>query len=206
MENPDWKFLFYWQYRKQYRERCRLIGVCLVLFSYFIFIEFQVFPRMILEPEPVVTVTGHNEIWREVIHKIAPALIFASVWINKMSVPETKQYRSIEDIYLNIGDSARRKMCLVLLLLFIQNIETHKLNHTDLEPRYRGEGPFAPTWVIFAEDKVVTDWYHRQVRRQCQHILPHQLLSTTGSLQETVQGGVHVQVRVSPYQRMLWPE
>ena len=158
--------------------------------------------------EAVVTVTGHNEMWRGMIHKIAPALILVSVWINKMSVPvpETKQYRSIEDIYLNIGDRACRKMCLVLLLLFIQNIETHKLNHTDLEPRYRGEGPFAPTWVIFAEDKVVTDWYHRQVRRQCQHILPHQLLSTTGSLQEAVQGGVHVQVRESRYQRKLWSD
>ena len=160
-----------------------------------------------------VIVTGHNEMWRGMIHKIAPALILVSVWINKMSVPETKQYRSIEDIYLNIGDSACRKMCLVLLLLFIQNIETHKLNHTDLEPRYRGEGPFAPTWVIFVEDKVVTgtdwpltDWYHWQVRRECQHFLPHQLLSATRAMQETVQGGVYVQVRESRYHRMLWPE
>ena len=162
-----------------------------------------------------VTVTGHNEMWRGMIHKIAPALILVSVWINKMSVPvpETKQYRSIEDIYLNIGDRACRKMCLVLLLLFIQNIETHKLNHTDLEPRYRGEGPFAPTWVIFVEDKVVTgtdwpltDWYHWQVRRECQHFLPHQLLSATRAMQETVQGGVYVQVRESRYHRMLWPE
>ena len=56
-------------------------------------------------------------------------------------------------------------MCLVLLLLFIQNIETHKLNHTDLEPRYRGEGPFAPTWVIFVEDKVVTDWLTETIGR-----------------------------------------
>ena len=104
------------------------------------------------------SVTRHNEMWREMINKIAPALISGSFWINKMSVPETKQYRSIEDIYLNIGDRACRKMCLVLLLLFIQNIQTHKLNHTDLEPRYRGEGPFAPTWVIFVEDKVLTYW------------------------------------------------
>ena len=74
--------------------------------------------------------------------------------INKMPVTDTE--RSIGDIYSKIGDRARRRMCLALLLLFIHNIETHQLNHTDLEPRYQGDGPFAPTWEIFARDKTVT--------------------------------------------------
>ena len=74
--------------------------------------------------------------------------------INKMPVTDTE--RSIGDIYSKIGDRARRRMCLALLLLFIHNIETHQLNHTDLEPRYQGDGPFAPTWEIFARDKIVT--------------------------------------------------
>ena len=39
--------------------------------------EFQVFLRMILEPELVVT--GHNEMWKGMIHKIAPALISVPV-------------------------------------------------------------------------------------------------------------------------------
>ena len=52
-------------------------------------------------------------------------------------------------------------MCLVLLLLLIHNIETHKLNHTDLEPRYQGEGPFSPTWERFLQDGLVNYFIDR---------------------------------------------
>ena len=37
-------------------------------------------------------------------------------------------------------------MSVIIILLFIQNIETHKLNRTELEPRYVGQDGHAPRY------------------------------------------------------------
>ena len=37
-------------------------------------------------------------------------------------------------------------MSVIIILLFIQNIETHKLNHTELEPRYVGQDGHEPRY------------------------------------------------------------
>lgn len=47
-------------------------------------------------------------------------------------------------------------MCVILLLLFVQNIETHKLNHTDLFLiKYPGSDEHAPSY-----DTSVNTFYH----------------------------------------------
>ena len=43
-------------------------------------------------------------------------------------------------------------MSVIIILLFIQNIETHKLNHTELEPRYVGQDGHAPRYVCNKEN------------------------------------------------------
>lgn len=47
------------------------------------------------------------------------------------------------------------RMSVIIILLFLQNIETHKLNHTDLEPRYLGTEGHPASY-----DTSVTAFYH----------------------------------------------
>ena len=66
-----------------------------------------------------------------------------------------------------------RRMSVIIILLFLQNIETHKLNHTDLEPRYLGTEGHPARWdprtqsvtasfifILFSYDTSVTAFYH----------------------------------------------